>query len=81
MTEETDTKFLDALDALKPEELSTEAIVLACQQLIVDYARDSTTAMVWFVALGAALRDYYNAENDGECMCPACTARRKAHAN
>lgn len=81
MTTDTDVKFLNDLEDIKPDTLGTEAIVVACQQLIVDYAQDATTAMVWFVALGVALRDHYNADTDGECMCPECTAHRKATAN
>jgi len=81
MPQETDVKFLNDLEDIKPDILGTEAIVMACKELIADYAQDATTAMVWFVALGVALRDEYATENDGECMCPKCTAHRKANAN
>jgi len=80
-----DMEFLDALDALKPDNLSGEAIILACRDLIVGYAPDMMTAGIWLRMLSDDLKATYLGkmaeQADGECMCPNCTAARKATAN
>lgn len=81
MTNDTDIKFLDALEDIKPEDLSAEAILIACRNLIMDYMPDATQADIVLLALGEEMRARYTTEDGGECMCPNCTATRKANAN
>lgn len=88
MPDDTDTdtdaetmEFLDFLEQNLPDTLPGEGVVAACAVLIGGYAPNPHKALLWVMALASELRLAYEKESDGECMCDACTAERKSHAN
>lgn len=83
--EQMDMDFLDALEEAKPERLSTEAILLACKDLIMDYAPTVREGGKWLLTLNemvtTELRQRLATEGSGECMCDECVAKRKKNIN
>ena len=81
MTEEDEEEqFLDDLAAILPDALTGAAVIVACEQLLVNYAGNGKEAALWLNTLIARLAKYYSGEPD-ECTCDKCVAERKASMN
>jgi hypothetical protein len=81
MTEvDEEEQFLENLEAILPDGLTGAAVIVACEQLLVNYAGNGTEAALWLNTLIARLAKYYRAVAD-ECTCDRCVAERKASMN
>jgi hypothetical protein len=56
-------------------------VVRLTASIMLMYAKDKEDAAQWTMLMAQAIRDYYTEQNDGECTCDGCTARRKSDAH
>ena len=64
-----------------PDKMTTETIIRVVGGLITDFSEDRTDAALFLHLLTVLVLSYYDQDPSGECMCPDCTAERKANAN
>jgi hypothetical protein len=56
-------------------------VVRLTTSVVLAYAKDEREAGEWTMLMAQAIRDYYTEQNDGECTCDKCAARRKSEAH
>lgn len=75
------TDILRAFDAIAPDTMTGRDVVRLTASIMLMYAKDKEDAAQWTMLMAQAIRDYYTEQNDGECTCDGCTARRKSEAH
>mgnify|MGYP003651145380 CR=1 FL=1 len=74
--------FMELIEANAPPNLTGEHLVNITGMIMTMYAKDMNEAGTWIMALARGVRHYYEIEESGgECVCPRCTAARKAKAH
>jgi hypothetical protein len=61
--------------------MSGPDVVRVIASVVLAYAEDENSAGAMVMSLARIVKDYYTMQNDGECTCAKCTAKRKAEAH
>jgi hypothetical protein len=80
-TATTGEEFLKLVEAVAPDKMSGMDVIKLITSLVLFYADDESEARVWIMAMARYVKDYYTMQNDGECTCDKCTAKRKAESH
>jgi hypothetical protein len=80
-TATTGEEFLKLVEAVAPDKLKGTDVIKVITSVVLAYADDENEAGAWIMSMARIVRDYYTMQNDGECTCEKCTAKRKAEAH
>jgi hypothetical protein len=74
-------EFFELIEAAAPSKMAGLDVIKVITSVVLAYADDEDEAGMWIMSMARIVKDYYTMQNDGECTCPKCTAKRKAEAH
>lgn len=73
--------IVEEFEKIAPDQMTGLDVIKLTTSVVLAYARDEREAGEWTMMMARAIRQYYTDQNDGECTCDKCIARRKSEAH